>query len=66
MELDLHSLFGLLCTAVRYSLAENPATLPLPPAFRLIYEGAIGQLIYVDESFYNPLGAVLRIRIRFS
>jgi hypothetical protein len=38
MELDLQSLFGLLCTDV-YSLAETPQ-LPLPPAFGLIYEGA--------------------------
>jgi hypothetical protein len=44
MGLDLQSLFGLhvhLCTAVRYSLAET--SYPHPPAFGLIYEGAIGQ-----------------------
>ncbi len=41
MELDLQSLFGLLCTAV-LRLAETPQ-LPLPPAFGLIYEAAIGQ-----------------------
>jgi hypothetical protein len=35
MELDLQTLFGLLCTAV-YSLAESPQL----PAFGLIYEGA--------------------------
>ncbi len=44
MELDLKSLFGLLCTVQLYSLAETPQ---LPPftAFRLIYEDAIGQPI---------------------
>jgi hypothetical protein len=36
MELDLKSLFGLLCTA---ALIGHPA----PPVFGLIYEGAIGQ-----------------------
>ncbi len=41
MELDLQSLFGLLCTAVL--IGRGPATTPPPPAFRLIYEGAIGQ-----------------------
>ncbi len=40
MELDIRSLFGLMCTA--YSLAETPQ-LPPTPAFGLIYEGAIGQ-----------------------
>jgi hypothetical protein len=42
IELDLQSLFGLLCiTAVLYSLAE---TLQLPPpAFGLKDEGAVGQ-----------------------
>ncbi len=39
--LDLQSLFGLLCTAALIGL--DPATSPLPPAFGLIYEGAIGQ-----------------------
>jgi hypothetical protein len=38
MELDLQSLFGLLCTGVL--IGWNPAT---APAFGLIYEGAIGQ-----------------------
>jgi hypothetical protein len=42
MELDLLSSFGLLCTVLLYSLAETPQ-LPPPPAFGLIYEGAIGQ-----------------------
>ncbi len=42
MELYPQSLFGLLCTA--YSLADNPQLPPFPPAFGLIYEGAIGQL----------------------
>jgi hypothetical protein len=40
MELDLQSLIGLLCTAVL--IAETPQV-PPPPAFGLIYEGAIGQ-----------------------
>jgi hypothetical protein len=40
MELDLRSLFGLLCTVHLYSLAETPQP---PPAFGLIYECAIGQ-----------------------
>jgi hypothetical protein len=39
MELDLRSLFGLLCTAVL--IGWGPAT--PPPAFGLIYEGSIGQ-----------------------
>jgi hypothetical protein len=44
MELDLQSLFGLLCTVSvqLYSLAEVPQ-LPPTPAFGLIYESAIGQ-----------------------
>ncbi len=42
MELDLQSLFGLLCTAVLISW--EPATPPLPPHLgSYIYEGAIGQ-----------------------
>ena len=43
MEFDLQSLFGL--DVQLYSLAETPATAtPIyPPAFGLIYEGAIGQ-----------------------
>ncbi len=36
MALDLQSV-------QLYSLAETPATSPLPPAFGLIYEGDIGQ-----------------------
>jgi hypothetical protein len=47
MELDLESLFGLnVHTAQMYSLAETPQPQPpsLPPAFGLIYVGAIGQL----------------------
>ncbi len=49
MEVDLQSLFGLHVTwgAQLYSLAEIrpalPGTLPPPPAFGLVYEGAIGQ-----------------------
>ncbi len=42
MELDLQSLFGLLWTAVLIGWDRNS---PLPPAFRLFYEGAIGQPI---------------------
>jgi hypothetical protein len=44
MELDLQSLFGLHgdVHSCLYPLAETPQ-LPPPPAFRLIYEGAIGQ-----------------------
>jgi hypothetical protein len=38
MELDLQSLFGLLCTAIL-----RPRISPPPPVFGLIYEGAIGQ-----------------------
>ncbi len=37
MELDLQSLFGLLCAAVRID------RYPAPPAFGFIYEAAIGQ-----------------------
>jgi hypothetical protein len=40
MELDLQSLFGLLCTAV---LIGRTPQLPPPSAFGLLYEGAIGQ-----------------------
>jgi hypothetical protein len=36
MELDLQSLFGLLCTEQLYSLVETPS-----PAFGLIHEGDI-------------------------
>jgi hypothetical protein len=43
MELDLQSLFGLLCTAVLIG-RDTVTPPPTPPAFRLIYEGAgIGQ-----------------------
>jgi hypothetical protein len=43
MELDLQSLFGLMCTAVL--IGGDPATssIPPPPTLGLIYEGAIGQ-----------------------
>jgi hypothetical protein len=42
MELDLQSLYGLLCTAFHWLRPRNS---PPPPAFGLIviYEGAIGQ-----------------------
>jgi hypothetical protein len=45
MELDLQSLFGILCTAVLYSSTDSqtPHNSPLPRAFGLSYEGAIGQ-----------------------
>jgi hypothetical protein len=50
MELELQSLFGLLCTAV--VIAETPQLPPpTPPAFGLINEGAIGQW----SSLCNPL-----------
>ncbi len=42
-ELDLQSLFGLH-GAQMYSSAERPRNPHPPPAFGLIYEGAIGQL----------------------
>ncbi len=38
MELDLQSLYGLLCTA---AVLTGPK-LPPPSAFGLMYEGAIG------------------------
>ena len=41
MELDLQSLFGLLCTAVL--IGWDPSTPPLPTHLGLIYEGDIGQ-----------------------
>ncbi len=41
MELDLQSLFGLLCTTVL--IGYDLATPPPPPAFGLIYEVAIGR-----------------------
>ncbi len=44
MEVDLQSLFGLRVPwcAKLYSLAE-PRNSPPPPAFGLVFEGAIGQ-----------------------
>jgi hypothetical protein len=41
MELDLQSLYGLKCTAASTTQCLRPTT--PPPAFGLIYEGAIGQ-----------------------
>ncbi len=41
MELDLQSLFGLHVHSCIHWL--RPRNLPPPPAFGLIYEGAIGQ-----------------------
>ncbi len=41
MELDLQSLFGLRVYSWARLLRPHPAT--PPPAFGLIYEGAIGQ-----------------------
>ena len=57
MELDLQSLFqlfGLLCTAVINGLDPAGRSSPPPPAFGLIYEGAIGQPRYTT-SRCNPL-----------
>jgi hypothetical protein len=48
MKLDLQSLFGLLCTTVL--IGRDHAT---PPAFVLIYEGAIGHPMIDD--IRNPL-----------
>jgi hypothetical protein len=42
MEIDLQRFFGLLCTAVLIAWLR-PRISPRPPAFGLIYEGAIGQ-----------------------
>jgi hypothetical protein len=42
VELDLQSLLGLLYTAVLIGLRPNNSP-RIPPAFGLIYEGAIGQ-----------------------
>jgi hypothetical protein len=39
IELDLQSVYGLLCTAVL--ICRNPCNFPPPPAYGLIYEGAI-------------------------
>jgi hypothetical protein len=55
MELDLQSLFGLLCTAVL--IGRDPATPPPLPAFGLIYEDAIGQPRNLT-SLCNPLTIV--------
>jgi hypothetical protein len=54
MELDLQSLFGLLCTAVLIGL--DPCNYSPPPAFGLIYEGAIGQPRW-KTSLCKPPGA---------
>ncbi len=45
MEFDLQTFIGLLCTAVLivWDLAARPPPPSPPPAFGLIYEGAIGQ-----------------------
>ncbi len=43
MEVDLQSLFGLHVHSCTVLIGLDPATPPLPPAFGLIYEGAIGQ-----------------------
>ncbi len=56
MELDLQSLFGLLCTVQLYSLAETPP----PPSFGLIYECTIGQPRQT-ASLCNPLCTVQRL-----
>ncbi len=49
MDIDLQSLFRLLCTAVL--TGWDPAT-PLPPALGLIYEGAIGQPRYCRRRLF--------------
>ncbi len=56
MELDLQSLFGLLCIAVLISW--DPATPPLPAHLGSSYEGA-GHID--DISSYNPLPFMLSI-----
>ncbi len=55
MELDLQSLFGLLCTAIL--IGWDPAVPPLLPAFGLIYEGAIGQSSVCDPLLLLFAGA---------
>jgi hypothetical protein len=54
MELDLQSLFGLLCTAscTFWLRPRNP--LSPPSAFGLVYEGSIGQPRWTT-SLCNPL-----------
>jgi hypothetical protein len=65
MELDLQSLFGIGIHVhscwYRYSLAETTHT--PPSAFRLIYEGAIGQP-RKTTSLCNPLVYLAEFRIR--
>ncbi len=51
MELDLQSLFGLLCTAVL--IGWEPEA---PPAFGHMYDGAIGQPKIDDISLWHPDG----------
>jgi hypothetical protein len=54
MDIDLQSLIGLLCTAVRYSLAETLQH-PPPPAFLGSYKIALGQPTYIIRHlFENP------------
>jgi hypothetical protein len=57
MELDLQSLFRLLCYSCAHGL--RPRNLPPPPtpAFGLIYEGVTGQ--QETTSLCNPLGLQL-------
>jgi hypothetical protein len=57
MELDLQSLFGLLCTAVHVAV-------PTPPAFGLIYEGAIGRPRYRRHYFITPWVPLSSISVR--
>jgi hypothetical protein len=61
MELDLQSLFGLLCTAVL--IGWGPATSPNSPAFGLIYEGAIGQPRW-KTSLCNPLVFIFTTKLK--
>jgi hypothetical protein len=54
MELDHHSLFGLLCTALL--IGWDLTSPPLPLAFGLIYEGAIGQPRYCRRHLFFTTG----------
>jgi hypothetical protein len=58
MELDLQSLFGLLCTAV-------PRNSPPPPAFGLVYEGGAIVQTRKTTSLGNPLALSRFILILF-
>jgi hypothetical protein len=53
MELDLQSLFGLLSTAVPYSLAETPQLPPLPPHLGSNGTRALFSIIAVRELYWS-------------